>query len=437
MTNDKSQIITKFKIAMIQKNFVFWYLLFVISGLSGLGLPLFAQVNSPYSRYGIGDLEFSYSARRAGMGGLGVAVDDNAFISMLNPAAWHSINLSRVEFATYFNGSFVKDQKQKSFYSGGYFSGFSFALPVSKDHGIAVSVGLIPLSKIAYDTKVDVINQSTQTIDYTKNFSGDGGLSKVYLGTSYTFPFDVSVGASLDYNFGTFGYHSKLNFPGNSSANSSFKSEYKVKGLGGTFGLISQNLNENIFKSDIFQDFRFGASVSFISQMTVDTSFTKFGTYVNDTLSQGITTMKIPPRFTIGASAKLNPRTQIYADYLFQNWADFSVSGNAGNNLQNLSKVSLGIEYKNSVQAFTLSDLIIWRGGFSYESTPYKINGKSVNEFSVSGGVSLPFSRENYLDLSLQYISRGSTDAGLLKENILKLGASLSLGELWFVRQDY
>ncbi|MFA6025442.1 MAG: hypothetical protein WC727_03300 [Ignavibacteriaceae bacterium] len=402
-----------------------------------LGLPLFAQVNSPYSRYGIGELEFSYSARRAGMGGLGVAVDDNAFISMLNPAAWHSINLSRVEFATYFNGNFVKDQNQKSFYSGGYFSGFSFAIPVSKDNGIAISLGLIPLSKIAYETKVKVINPTTQTEDYAFTYSGDGGLSKVYLGTSYTLPFDVSVGATLDYNFGTFGYHSKLDFPDNSTANSSFKSEYKVKGLGGTFGLISQNLNESLFKSDKIQDIRLGASVSFISQMDADTSFTKVGSYVNDTLSQGLTTIKIPPRFTLGASAKLGARTQIYADYLFQNWADYSVSGITDRNLQNLSKVSLGIEFKNSAQAYTLSDLIVWRGGFSYGSTPYKINGKSINEFSISTGVSLPFSRENYLDLSLQYISRGTTDAGLLKENIFKLGASLSLGELWFVRQDY
>ncbi|PJC59085.1 MAG: hypothetical protein CO025_07315 [Ignavibacteria bacterium CG_4_9_14_0_2_um_filter_37_13] len=401
------------------------------------GLPLFSQVNSPYSRYGIGELEFSYSARRAGMGGLGVAMDDNAFISMLNPAAWHSINLSRIEFATYFNGSFVKDQNQKSFYSGGYFSGFSFALPVSKENGIIVSMGLIPLSKIAYETKVKVINPITQTEDYSFDYSGEGGLSKVYFGASYTLPFDVSLGATLDYNFGTFSYNSKLNFPNSTTANSSFISEYRVKGLGGTFGLISQNLIENLFKSEKIQDFRLGAAVSFLSKMSADTSFTKIGSYVNDTLSQGITSMNIPLKVTFGASARLNPRTQIYADYLFQNWADYSVSENRDINLQNLSKVSLGIEYKNSAQAYTLSDLIIWRGGVSYGTTPYKINGTSIKEFSVSAGVSLPFSRENYLDLSLQYISRGSTEAGLLKENILKLGASLSLGELWFVRQDY
>lgn len=404
---------------------------------AALSLPLLGQVNSPYSRYGIGELEYSYSARRAGMGGLGVAMDDNAFISMLNPAAWHSINLTRVEFASYFNGNFVKDQNQKSFYSGGYFSGFSFAFPISKQYGIAFAMGLAPLSKVAYETKVQVINPTTQTEEYTFDYSGDGGLSKVYLGTSYTLPFDMSLGATLDYNFGTLAYHSKLNFPNSTTANSSFTSEYRIKGLGGTFGLISQNLNENIFKSDKIQDFRLGVAVSFISKMNADTSFTKIGAYVNDTLSQGITSMKIPPRFTFGASAKLNARTQLYADYLFQNWADYAISGNTNTNLQNVSKISLGIEYKNSVQAYTLSDLIIWRGGFSYGNSPYKINGTGINELSVSAGVSLPFSRENYLDLSLQYISRGSTDPGLLKENILKLGASLSLGELWFVRQDY
>jgi len=402
-----------------------------------LSFSLIAQVNSPYSRYGIGELEYSYSARRAGMGGLGVAVDDNAFISMLNPAAWHSINLTRVEFSSYFNGSFVKDQNQKSFYSGGYFSGFSFALPVSKDNGISVAMGLIPISKIAYETRTSVLDPSSQTEDHSFTYSGDGGLSKFYLGTSYTLPFDVSVGATLDYNYGTFRYRSKLDFLSNTSAGSSFKTEYKVKGLGGTFGMISQDLNKDIFKSDFVQDFRIGVSVSMVSQLSADTSFTKLGNYATDTLSQGITTMKIPPRFTFGASAKLNPHTQIYADYLFQNWSEYAVSGNTDQNLQNLSKVSLGIEYKNSAQPYTLSDLIIWRGGFSFGTTPYKINGKGISEFSVSGGVSLPFSRENTLDLSLQFISRGTTDSGLLKENILKLGATLSLGELWFVRQDF
>ncbi|MDP3682373.1 MAG: hypothetical protein Q8S01_00430, partial [Ignavibacteria bacterium] len=169
-------------------------------------LPLFAQVNSPYSRYGIGEIEYSYSARRAGMGGLGVAMDDNAFISMLNPAAWHSISLTRIEMATYFNGNFVKDQNQKSFYSGGYFSGFSFAFPISKQYGIAFAMGLVPLSKVAYESKVSVINPATQTEDYSLIYSGDGGLSKVFLGTSYSLPFDLSLGDTLDYNFGTLAY---------------------------------------------------------------------------------------------------------------------------------------------------------------------------------------------------------------------------------------
>jgi len=39
-TKDKSQMTNKTQIQnlMLQKNFVFWYLLFVISGLSGLGI---------------------------------------------------------------------------------------------------------------------------------------------------------------------------------------------------------------------------------------------------------------------------------------------------------------------------------------------------------------------------------------------------------------
>jgi len=400
-------------------------------------LPLKGQVNSPYSRYGVGDPSYSYSARRAGMGSLGTAVDDNTFISMLNPAAWHSINLTRIELSSYFDGNFISSSSNKNFYSGGYFSGFTFAFPVSKPYGIAVAMGLIPLTKVAYQSKVSSYDPITQAENYASTYSGDGGISKIFLGTSYTLPFDFSLGASLDYNFGTLNYSSKLEFPDHSNANSSFKMEYRVKGLGGTFGLISSNLNESILKSDALQDLRLGASFSFSTNVTADTSFTKYGTYVSDTLSQGIAPMQLPPRLTVGFAARVNPRTQVFVDFLHQNWASLSISGFKNGDMQNVSRLSFGVEYKNSTQSYTISDLIIWRAGLSFGNSPYKINGTSINEYEASAGVSLPFSRENYLDLSLQFISRGTNTTGLLKENILRLGATLSLGELWFVRQDY
>ena len=58
---------------------------------------LLAQSSSSYSRYGIGDIDYSYSVRRMGMGQLGTAVADADFISIINPASLYKIDKTRFE----------------------------------------------------------------------------------------------------------------------------------------------------------------------------------------------------------------------------------------------------------------------------------------------------------------------------------------------------
>ena len=79
---------------------------------------------------------------------------------------------------------------------------------------------------------------------------------------------------------------------------------------------------------------------------------------------------------------------------------------------------------------------IIWRAGLSFEQTQYLVNNEGINQYSISGGFSLPVSTANTLDLGLQYAIRGTTDPGLYKENILKLYFTISLGDIWFIREE-
>ncbi|MGE5806516.1 MAG: hypothetical protein ACM34M_12045, partial [Ignavibacteria bacterium] len=64
-----------------------------------VSVPILAQSNSAYTRKGIGDLVYSISARRLGMGQLGVSVPDADFISTINPASWYIIKRTRAEFS--------------------------------------------------------------------------------------------------------------------------------------------------------------------------------------------------------------------------------------------------------------------------------------------------------------------------------------------------
>ncbi|MDP3582974.1 MAG: hypothetical protein Q8S39_13660, partial [Ignavibacteria bacterium] len=59
---------------------------------------LFASGGSIYTRIGLGELNYNFSARRFGLGELGYALADRDFLSYANPASWNQIGLTK--FAT-------------------------------------------------------------------------------------------------------------------------------------------------------------------------------------------------------------------------------------------------------------------------------------------------------------------------------------------------
>ena len=105
--------------------------------------------------------------------------------------------------------------------------------------------------------------------------------------------------------------------------------------------------------------------------------------------------------------------------------------------MQNAYKISAGFEYRplqDNNAGFTKN--IIWRAGLSYEQTPFILDYTSIYQYSISGGVSLPLSYQNTVDIGLQYSTRGKSTLDLVKENSFRVDFSLSLGQLWFSRSE-
>ena len=71
----------------------------LISALMLAGsISVFAQsnTNSPYTRYGLGDLVDQGFANNAAMGGIGYALRNSGHINMLNPASFTEIGRAHV-----------------------------------------------------------------------------------------------------------------------------------------------------------------------------------------------------------------------------------------------------------------------------------------------------------------------------------------------------
>ena len=394
---------------------------------------IYSQSSSPYSRIGIGDMLYAQSARKLGMGQLGTADAEQNFISFYNPAALYKLKRTRIEFNLNYHGSFLSGDNVSAYYAKAEFGGFSIAFPISERYGIGAAGGLIPYSNVSYD--VESSSQSSIG-NYLTMYKGKGGLSKLFIGSSYKLPFDLSIGATLDYYFGNIDYESSITFPDQSNADAQYTNEYRPKGIGSTIGLLSPDL-AGAFATDGITNFRFGLSYNYIADLRTDTVLTSRTTLGTDTLTTGIVNMKIPGRISAGLSFVVNKKYLVTLDYAFQEWEKYTFNDKTSGNLRNSSKISAGFEYTPQISPGTsFWEQIIWRGGLSFEQTQYLVNNTGINQYSVSGGFSLPLSTANTLDLGLQYALRGTNDPGLYKEHILKAYLTVSFGDIWFIREE-
>ncbi len=394
----------------------------------------YAQVGSSYSRLGIGDVDYSYSADRLGIGGLGISITDRQSISINNPASWIGIKLTRIIASLSYGGLYLSNNTANSFYGKAQFEGFTFAFPVSQAHGIAVAMGVVPYTSINYNVEEKNIGFSSTSDTYNIQYQGLGGLSKTFIGASYTLPFDLSVGASFDYYFGSMTYN-VTTLPNNtaSDASTSYDKSYDPKGVGTTFGFISPDISK-FLNSKTISDLRLGLSFNLLSTLSTDTLLTSSSNRV-DTVGIGTTDMKIPMRISAGLSFALDKRYYLTFDAASQAWSNYTFNNVKSNELRNSLKLSAGFEFRPKLDLNMSNwDLIIWRAGVSYEKTQYQINGIGINQLSVAAGFSYPLSPVNSVDIAIQYSIRGTLDSNLIREKMISLNAGLSLGSFWFLR---
>lgn len=409
----------------------FFIFLIVISAL-----PLFAQSGSPYTRIGIGDLEYSYSARRTSLGGLGTSLSDFDFLGTTNPAGWNKLNRTRLEFGINYNGILIEDSRLGSkYYAETEFSGFTIGFPLQRDWGFSAVLGFLPYSNVSYKSG-ETVSFEDSTKDFDILYEGRGGISKMFFGSSYRFPFGLSIGATFDYYFGNISYISNANFISEDFFDSEYKRTFTPKGIGTTIGLISPDISPLLGISSI-TNFNIGTSLSVVGKLRTDTLLSFNSVLQIDTIGQAIVDMEIPYRLNAGLSFIVSTNYLFLMDVSYQPFSNYSINKIKTNQLKDQLKLSAGFEYRPSRElGASFLQTVIFRGGFTYEQTPYRINNTDINYLALSAGASFPLSQENTIDLGLLYGFRGTTDNNLMKENFIKINFGISLGNYWFIRQE-
>jgi hypothetical protein len=442
----------------------------LVSQLSVCGV-LNAQDNSPYSRYGLGDVTPNTNIVNRGMGSFSAAYADAFSVNFNNPASYSAF-LSYLEEKSkkYASGRVLLDAALnfdnhtlregsapgKFTSSNALFSYLQVGVPLKKDWGF--NFGLRQLTRISYKiTQVERLYDpvTNQPIDSSMTeYDGDGGAFLGSLGTGFAIG-NFSVGLNFGYLFGKKVYSTKRGFindtvnynSSNYNTQTSFGNIYSTAGIQYKIDLNSKlllrlgvygNLKQNIGATqDILRETYVPSQAG---DVPIDSVYQK-----KDVKG----TIVYPAGYGAGfvIEKKIEPQNNKYGNWLIgldfvqNNWKDYRFYGER-DSVQTDWQLRMGGEVRPEPKHNYFSN-VTYRAGLMLGEDYIHVLEK-LPTWGLSFGLGLPLANYNQLartqasiiNLALEYTRRGNNN-NLLKDNYFRLSVGFSFSDLWFIKRKY
>jgi len=399
-------------------------------------------INSPYSRFGIGELATRKDAFHFGMGGLSTAVSSNRHVNPYNPAS----NFAYDTLSFIFSGGIIASRgtlktddlsNRYSFATLGY---LAFGFPVSKS--FKASFGLLPVSNVGYNI---VSNESIQNVGNARYiYQGSGGINDFYGSLSYEPIKNLSIGVKMAYMFGKADLSRSIFFPDSVGyLNTRVDNYVQVGDLYFEYGLQ--------YHHKISSKYLLGLGLIYTPQQNVKANEnylvrTYFPTSIGiesyrDTIASRLNNrgnLRMPAKAGIGFTIKRSEHWMAGADITWQEWSAFQAF-NRNDSLRNTIQISLGGEFMPS-RSFTGNywKRVKYRMGFRFQETYLELKGKQINEFGISFGVGLPISRSlSTINAAVEFGQLGTKASGLIQNNYFRMTLGIAVWERWFVKNKY
>ena len=388
--------------------------------------------SSPYSRFGLGDLQGNVFPEYNALGGGVTALSNSNSVNPSNPASYTSFRANSFLFSTggLHKTTRIQNTTDKQIANNSAFSHLTIAFPISRKLG--ASIGMLPYSNIGY-----TLNARNDTASMT--YSGDGGISKVYFGGAYE-PFKgFSLGVNASYLFGGLNRRKKLDYDDESYFDARSNSSINLKGYYYELGLMYKKELANEKQVTFGLTANNNSSIRAKRTNIVET-IAGANEIIKDTALSSVEwgDINLPQYISAGISYRDGEKWLLIADYSMQNWADYALLGES-DGLSNSMRLSGGMQYTPEFNSVTkYYKRMQYRLGAAYSNTPLLLNDTQLKEMSVSFGFGIPVrkSRTKY-DVSLTLGQRGTTDNNLIKEQFIKFGLSVSYDGIWFVKRKY
>lgn len=439
-----------------------------------------AQNNSPYSRFGLGDLYPTTNVNSKAMGGISAGYVDVLSVNFNNPASYS-------QFQTFIEQRSKKLSSGRMVLDAGVsldsrsltepnaagrftsndvlFSYFQVGFPVKRNWGF--SFGLRPLTRVGY-----MINKEEYLMDPSlpndsidkaiTQFRGSGGSYLPNIGTGFGFNLNkknyISFGVSAGYLFGnrenttlrSLVNDTVLYYSSDHTTKTYFNSLFYNAGVQYQIDLTKDNLSRdknqtflrlgfsgnwkqtlNATQNVLRQTYTRGASGS---QLTIDSIYAN-----NNVEGKIIYPASYKGGFVVQRYNKNGSGWLFGADYTQSKWSQFRNYGQA-DAVQDNWMVNIGGQLTPRPKENNLSKSYRF-GVFAGQDYVKVQNALPLLGASFGIGIPLRISRQapsqfSIVNIAAEYTKRGNND-NLLKENLFRLSLGLNFSDLWFGKRKY
>ena len=418
---------------MIKKLIVPIFLFFTLISFAQQG------TSSPYSFYGIGDVKFKGTAENRAMGGLTI-YSDSIHLNFQNPASYSNLKLTTFSLGGTYLTTDLETNSQSEKARRTAIDYLAVGLPFGK---FGVAFGLMPYSSVGYNIQSNTVATATNPQEI-KQYSGTGGINKVFFGVGYALTKKLSIGIDYSYNFGkiqtySFRFIEGLQYGSREKNLSDITGGLLNAGL--TFNTpINKKLNG--FASLTYSPDSKLSSSNFRNIATIQYSSTGAEILVQPSdIDVANTTITLPSKLAVGFGIGQNKKWMLGTEITFQKSSNMGNRFNDINdvNYENATRYSFGGFYIPNYNSFSkYYEKIIYRAGLRYENTGLIINNTSIKDYGVTAGVGLPligvFSNVN---IGVEYGQRGTISANLVQENYTNITIGFSLNDKWFQKRRF
>jgi hypothetical protein len=366
---------------------------------------------------------------------------DSIHINLNNPAAYGKLKLTSYTAALSDREirleTFTEEQKT----SVTNLEYLSIGLPLSDRLG--VGFGIMPYSSVGYNLLRETTNTNGATV--LNEYSGQGGLNKVYFSAGFRVYESLYLGTKVNFNFGNL-TNQRIQSVESVQFGTLDRRQSRINGFDLNYGATyTPAIGE---KHTLFTSVTVNTQANLVSEN--EQRIGSFSRATGDEIEvidvnlaasgRDRTEVKIPTTTTLGLGYGEDKKWFMGAEYSFQDMGDFTNEFVIAEDVayQAASSYAFGAFFVPDYTSFTsFLKRVTYRAGLRYDKSGLVVRGSEINNFGITFGLGMPMGQSGFsnLNLGFEFGRRGTTVANLVEENYLKVSVGLSLNDRWFLKR--